>query len=141
MELDDRPNILLIMTDQHRWDALGSISPWMHTPHLDQLAKQGVSFTQCVTNAPVCKPARFSLATGLYPDETGITNNFNIPLDPEQDNWYRRLKDSGYHLSVCGKTHFHRDGDGIEDKRQRLKTLGFDQSFAIVFSSGLVCQR
>ena len=70
-----KPNILLLMTDQQRADALGCSGGWLETPHLDGIAAGGVRFENCVTNAPVCIPARLSLATGLYPHNTGVWNN------------------------------------------------------------------
>ena len=67
-----KPNILLLMTDQQRADALGCVTPWMETPHMDRIATEGVRFSRCVTNSPVCIPTRRSMATGHYPHNTGI---------------------------------------------------------------------
>ena len=80
-----KPNILLLMTDQQRADAL--VTPWMDTPHMDRIAAEGVRFSRCVTNSPVCFPARRSLATGHYPHNTGIWRNRTTQLDPEAPNW------------------------------------------------------
>ena len=70
-----KPNILLLMTDQQRWDAMGCSGGWVQTPHLDRIASEGVRFNNCVTTSPVCIPTRLSLATGLYPHNTGVWNN------------------------------------------------------------------
>ena len=56
-----QPNILFLMTDQQRWDALGCTGGWVNTPNLDRIAGQGVLFSRCVTNSPVCISARLSL--------------------------------------------------------------------------------
>jgi arylsulfatase A-like enzyme len=60
-----QPHILLIMSDQQRWDSLGcNGADWVSTPHLDQLAAQGSLFANCYANNPICTPARASLMTG-----------------------------------------------------------------------------
>ncbi|MFT7247135.1 MAG: arylsulfatase, partial [Candidatus Azotimanducaceae bacterium] len=85
-------NILFIMTDQQRWDAMGCSGGWVDTPNLDRLAAEGVRFTRCVTTSPICVPARLSLATGLYPHNTGVWRNVHHTMPPETDNWMRELK-------------------------------------------------
>ena len=70
-----RPNILMIMTDQQRWDALSCVSDWLETPNMDRIAAEGVRFSNCVSNSPVCIPTRLSLATGHYPHNTGVWDN------------------------------------------------------------------
>ena len=63
-----RPNIILIMCDQMRWDAAGFAgSSIVQTPHLDRLAQSGVCFENAYCASPVCSPARASWLTGLYP--------------------------------------------------------------------------
>ena len=73
--MSGRPNLLLLMTDQQRGDALGCAGGWARTPHIDRLAAQGVRFSRCVTTSPECVPTRASLATGLYPHNTGVWSN------------------------------------------------------------------
>ena len=63
------------MCDQLRADALGCTGNWVKTPNIDRIAREGVRFSNCVTNAPVCIPARVSLATGHYPHNTGVYRN------------------------------------------------------------------
>lgn len=99
---DDRPNILLIITDQQRFDTIAAHGhPHMHTPNLDRLANEGVSFSQCHITAASCVPSRASLFTGYYPHTTGVLEN-------EQDwqkTWVQDLKDSGYTCVNVGKMH------------------------------------
>ncbi|PKL11319.1 MAG: hypothetical protein CVV52_14320, partial [Spirochaetae bacterium HGW-Spirochaetae-8] len=68
-----RPNILLLMTDQMRADALGcrGLTP-TRTPNLDSLALEGTVYTNCATVSPICAPARAALLAGLYPHQMGI---------------------------------------------------------------------
>ncbi len=124
----DRPNLLLIMTDQQRWDALGCVSRWIQTPNLDRLAAEGVRFNQCVTTSPVCLPARFSLALGQYPHNTGIWRNGYYTLDPDCPTWMAAIRDAGYRTSLFGKTHLHADRDGadLRDKEHLLHAYGLD---------------
>ena len=102
-----KPNILLLMTDQQRADALGCSGGWVRTPHLDRVAREGVRFTNCVTNSPVCVPARVSLATGLYPHNTGIWHNVPYDLPADTPTWMQAIRAAGYRTSLFGKTHLH----------------------------------
>src|SRR6185437_14210897 len=70
-----RPNVLFILTDQQRADSVGSVNGWSRTPNLDALRGEAAMFSTCITTAPVCIPARFSLATGFYPHNLGTQKN------------------------------------------------------------------
>lgn len=97
------PNLLLLMTDQLRYDWLGCHgTPGVHTPHLDALAADGVRFTHCVTNAAVCAPARIALATGVRPHRLGVLGNADV-LPPGTPTYYQALRDGGYRVGCTGK--------------------------------------
>ena len=97
------PNILLIMTDQHRWDYLGCYgAKFLDTPNIDRLAASGVRFTNAFTNAPVCAPARIGLATGMHPARIGALDN-SCYLPPHLPTYYQRLRDKGYRVGCVGK--------------------------------------
>jgi len=99
---DNRPNIILIMTDQQRFDTIRALGfDYMHTPNLDRLVKEGVSFEQCHVTAPSCAPSRASIFTGLYPHTTGIMRN----ADTWQHSWIENLSESGYRCVNIGKMH------------------------------------
>ncbi|NKB68245.1 MAG: sulfatase-like hydrolase/transferase [Candidatus Latescibacteria bacterium] len=121
-----RPNILLLMTDQQRWDGLGCSGGWVETPHLDRLAGEGLRFEHCLTNSPVCIPARLSLATGLYPHNTGVWNNQHSQLDPQQPNWMRVLRELGYRTSLFGKTHLHPHQGDLRQREELMHAYGLD---------------
>ena len=100
-------NILLIMADQLRADALAcNGNPVIDTPNLDRLARTGVNCTACYTPAPICVPARAALATGCYPHRcTGTKNNEGailpgLPLLPAE------LAAAGYRTYATGKLHY-----------------------------------
>lgn len=107
-----KPHVLIIMSDQHRSDALGCYgSPFVRTPNLDRLANEGVRFQNAFTPFPVCTPARGSLWTGLYPHRTGITDNvYGIDSTLEKPGasyftLFDALKAAQYATAYFGKWH------------------------------------
>jgi len=121
-----RPNILLFFPDQQRHDwvsankALG-----LRTPNLDALAKTGVRFTRAAVASPLCAPSRACLASGREYSRCGVRNNSqDYPLD--QQTFYQSLRESGYHVTGCGKFDLHKATEdwGI-DGRRFLPEWGF----------------
>lgn len=99
----DRPNILFIMDDQHRYDFLGCDgASFVETPHIDSIAERGVRFTQCITNSPLCAPARIGLATGMLPSRLGCLDN-SCYLPRHATTFYQRLRDADYRVGCVGK--------------------------------------
>ncbi len=121
-----KPNILLLMTDQQRWDAMSCSGDWVRTPNLDRIASEGVRFTNCVTTSPVCVPARLSLATGLYPHNTGVWNNGKHKLAPETPTWMQVVRDAGYRTSLFGKTHLHTNNGDLRKREHLMHAYGLD---------------
>ena len=100
------PNVLLIITDQQRWDTLGYTGKTpCRTPNLDRLAREGVAFDRCLTSAPLCSPSRAAIFTGRYPYAAGITNN--VPPRPPLDRptLLEAFGDAGYDVACNGKWH------------------------------------
>ena len=120
------PNILLLMTDQQRWDAMGCSGDWVQTPNLDRIASEGVQFTNCVTTSPVCIPTRLSLATGLYPHNTGVWNNMNHAMPAETPTWMQAVRDAGYRTSLFGKTHLHPHSGDLREREGLMNAYGLD---------------
>ena len=99
------PNILLICTDQQRYDAVGaSGNPYIRTPNLDRLAAGGVRFENCYAQSPVCAPSRASLMTGRYPHNHGLWAN-GVDLPATETLFTRVLADHGYDCGLAGKLH------------------------------------
>ena len=99
---DDRPNIILIITDQQRLDTINALGfEYVNTPNLDRLVHEGVTFRNCYVTAPSCASARASLFTGYYPHTTGILKN----ADTWQHSWVELLNQGGYHCVNVGKMH------------------------------------
>jgi arylsulfatase A-like enzyme len=105
--MSERPNLLLFITDQQRWDTLGYTGRTpCRTPNLDRLAREGVAFDRCLTPDPICSPARAALFTGRYPHATGVGNNHELPLErPALPEVFRA---AGYHVAYSGKWHLGR---------------------------------
>ncbi len=102
MSDQERPNIILIITDQQRYETIRALGyDYMDTPHLDRLVNEGVTFSQCHITAPSCAPSRASLFTGTYPHTTGVLKN----ADPWSKSWVGDLSDSGYYCVNVGKMH------------------------------------
>lgn len=99
-------NVLVLMCDHHRFDALGCLgNPLAHTPNLDRLASQSVHFENCYTQAPVCAPARHSLATGRYVHAHGVYTNSHFPY-PGIFTIAHMLKPFGYRRFQLGHMHW-----------------------------------
>ena len=100
--MKERPNIILIITDQQRYDTISALG-FDHciTPNLDKLVAGGTTFEQCHVTAASCAPARASLFTGYYPHSTGILKN----ADDWTRSWVEVLANGGYHCTNIGKMH------------------------------------
>lgn len=101
-----RPNILILLTDDQRWDTIGVNNPALKidTPNIDRLAAQGVNFSQAFVTSPICAVSRASIISGRYSRNARI-HEFLIPFD--QDIWRTSypalLKGAGYYLGQLGK--------------------------------------
>lgn len=97
-----RPNIVIFIPDQLRYDALGcSGNPQSHTPHIDALAARGTRFENAYVQHSVCSPSRVSFLTGWYPHTRGHRTLGHL-LKPWEPNLLRMLKDAGYHVAHAG---------------------------------------
>ena len=115
---DQRPNILLLCTDQQRFDAVGCYgNEEIDTPNLDRLASQSVVFENCYVQNPVCSPSRASLMTGKYVAAHGLHSN-GVDLPAGQELFSRRLADSGYDCGLVGKFHLAACKNGRSEPRQ-----------------------
>ena len=107
------PNIIFVISDDHRWDGLGAAgNPRVMTPNLDRLAREGVHFLQATMHVPQCSPGRAQLLTGLPPHRTGWYSNQHRHPDVDRRDGFARfpllpalLAKAGYHTVFTGKWH------------------------------------
>ncbi|MFH1138174.1 MAG: sulfatase-like hydrolase/transferase [Pseudomonadota bacterium] len=100
-----QPNIIFILTDDHRWDHLGCQGhPFLQTPHLDRLAAEGVLFENAFVTTSLCSPSRASFLTGRYAAAHGVQNNLT-PWRDENMTFLELLHDAGYDTAFIGKWH------------------------------------
>jgi len=101
-----KPNILLIMTDEHAAAYSGTYGhPLVQTPHMDRLASMGATFEHAYCNSPLCLPSRMSFMTGRYVHRIGAYDN-GSPLPSDTVTWAHALRAVGYEAVLCGKQHF-----------------------------------
>ena len=101
----NKPNILLITSDQHHWNAIGYDNPEVKTPNLDRLAAQGTVFTRAYCPNPTCTPTRASLITGRYPSQHGAYS-LGTKLPESEHTVGQDLTAAGYRTALIGKAHF-----------------------------------
>jgi len=101
----NRPNILFLLTDDHRWDALGCMgNKVIRTPHLDRLAADGTLFLNNFCSTAICMASRASIFTGLHERSHGISR-FDLPLTPQAfaRGYPALLRKAGYRTGFIGK--------------------------------------
>jgi arylsulfatase A-like enzyme len=132
----ERPNILLITTDQQHHRALGRLTEQLQTPHLDSLAEQGMVANRAYCTNPLCSPSRSSIITGRYPSSHGCWT-IGVRLNDEEStigpSLPRQLSRTGYATNLIGKAHFEplASPPGVEslESQPRLGDLDFWRNF------------
>ena len=108
----DRPNIVFILMDDMRWDCMSIAGhPFLKTPNLDRIGREGAHFTNGFVTYPLCSPARASFFTGAYAHKHGIVGNraqYNEPSH-KLDTYHKHLQSAGYRTAAIGKWHMGTD--------------------------------
>jgi N-acetylglucosamine-6-sulfatase len=106
-------NILVILTDDHRYDAFGFMKPqtFVETPTLDRLAREGVHLRNAFVTTSLCSPSRASIFTGLYAHQHKVVDN-NHPIPPGLTFYPEYLQKAGYETAFIGKWHMGDADDG-----------------------------
>ena len=133
----DKPNIILIYSDDHGWADLGiqGSDQDIRTPHLDAMARDGVRFTRGYVTAPQCVPSRAGVLTGRYQQRFGVEDNNKGPLPLAELTIAERLKAAGYVTGQVGKWHLDLVGGKKGEKGLRMSkehmphAQGFDEYF------------
>ena len=132
----EHPNLIFIFADQMRGDCLGWAGGEALTPNLDRLAQDGIAFERCISNSPLCVPARTCLMTGQLVRENGIWSN-RSGADPLIQSHVQNIHDTGYSTAVIGKTHLWRhsaagkSGLHVKDMVHVLHQWGFDEAIEL----------
>ncbi|MEC3880121.1 sulfatase [Parapedobacter sp. 10938] len=135
---DRPPNIVFILVDDLGWGELGTYgNTFNETPHLDQLAAEGIRFTQAYAAAPVCSPTRASIMTGQYPARVGITDflpgKTSRYLAPDSHvTLNEALGTAGYRSALIGKWHLDTDfgaNPGGPDKHGFDEVIGTETKY------------
>jgi N-acetylglucosamine-6-sulfatase len=105
-------NVVFILTDDHRYDAMGFMKgqPWLETPNLDRLAREGAHFRNAFVTTALCSPSRASILTGYYAHQHGIVDN-NTAIPPGTRFFPQDLQKAGYQTAFFGKWHMGNEGD------------------------------
>ena len=139
---NDRPNIILIMSDDMGYSDIGSYGSEIATPNLDKLARNGIRYTQFYNGARCC-PTRASLMTGLYPHQAGmgwmIGTDYNLPgyeaeLNKNCVTIAEVLKQSGYNTYMTGKWHLVKEVAKQQKYNWPLQR-GFDKFYGIIMGA------
>lgn len=133
-----RPNILIIMTDQQSADAMSNVvgNKYLDTPNMDYLAERGISFTKAYCPNPLSMPSRSSIFTGRYSHEIGIQDNkFGARVDPEKVPCMGHIFfENGYSTGYVGKWHLPYDSNNKEahgfQYMRHIKNSGVDSLIA-----------
>ncbi len=133
----DKPNVVIIFNDDQGYQDLGCFgSPDIKTPRVDQMAREGMRFTDFYVAAPVCSASRSALMTGCYPQRVGVQGVFfpnrgHQGMDPKYVTIAETLKSAGYATAAIGKWH-------LGDAEEFLPTnQGFDSYYGIPYSNDM----
>jgi N-acetylglucosamine-6-sulfatase len=100
-----KPNIVFILSDDHRWDYLSCVGhPFLDTQNMDRLAREGVLFSNAFVTTSLCTPSRASFLTGQYAHTHGVKNNITVWRN-EKVTFLELLKGAGYDTAFIGKWH------------------------------------
>ncbi len=101
-----KPNIIFILTDDHRWDCMGVMGhPFLKTPNMDRIAQEGVLFENAFVTTSLCSPSRASFLTGQYASVHGVQNNATMWDEKRNITFLEHMKSAGYDTAFIGKWH------------------------------------
>jgi N-acetylglucosamine-6-sulfatase len=111
-QASSRPNFVFILVDDMRWDSFSYAGhPFLKTPHIDRIAREGAQFTNAFVTTPLCSPSRGSFLTGQYVQTHGVIGNTaaGVPISHKLETFPKLLQASGYETGYFGKWHMGND--------------------------------
>ena len=130
------PNVVIVFTDDQGYQDLSIFgSPNIHTPHLDQMAKEGLKLTNFYAAQAVCSASRAALLTGCYPNRIGISGalfpHHDVGINPKETTLAEMLKAKGYNTGIFGKWHLGHHPKFLPTNH------GFDEFIGIPYSNDM----
>ena len=127
-----RPNVVFVMSDQHRWDFMGYEPGGVtFTPNLDEMGRGGVIFRAAYSTSPLCSPSRAAIASGRYGMNSGCFTNLH-ELPPGSPSFVQQFREAGYRTAAVGKTHMeiHAYDSDLTGAKHRayMDSLGWDDN-------------
>ncbi len=114
-KVEERPNILFIMSDDHAYQAISAYDDKLiKTPNIDRLAKEGIRFTNASVTNSICAPSRAVILTGKHSHINGKIDNM-IPFDTTQVTFPQLFQKAGYETAMFGKLHFGNSPKGVDE--------------------------
>lgn len=105
-----KPNIIFVLTDDQRYDAIGALDPNIDTPHMDRMLHEGVHFQNAFVTTSLCSPSRATILTGQYMHTHGVVDNNKVDIS-DLEFFPERLQTVGYQTAFIGKWHMGAHGD------------------------------
>lgn len=110
-----RPNIVIILSDDHAYQAISAYGKaLMQTPNIDRIAKGGARFNKAYVTNSICGPSRAVILTGKYSHKNGFKDNESSVFDGSQDSFIKQLGKNGYQTAWIGKWHLQSNPEGFD---------------------------
>lgn len=114
-QINERPNILFIMSDDHAYQAISAYgSQLIETPNIDRIAKEGILFKNATVTNSICAPSRATILTGKFNHINGKIDN-RRPFDTTQVTFPQIFQENGYETAMFGKLHFGNNPKGVDE--------------------------
>jgi N-acetylglucosamine-6-sulfatase len=110
IESETGPNIIFVLTDDQRFDAIGALDPNIDTPNMDKMLNEGVHFQNAFVTTSLCSPSRATILTGQYMHTHGVVDNNKVDVS-HLEFFPKRLQMAGYQTAFIGKWHMGAHGD------------------------------
>jgi len=108
------PNIVFVFSDDHAWQAISAYGSRLnHTPNIDRIGREGMTFQNCLVTNSICAPSRATILTGQYSHMNGVLDN-SLPFDGSQQTFPKLLRQAGYQTALFGKWHLKTDPTGFD---------------------------